>query len=79
VLLGLMTVLVWGVIAPPEGGYHYLLGLKVSNFVGKTIYVTVLLVIMQLCGSVQLSGSVDRYLCLADPAGEEDDHDSHGH
>jgi hypothetical protein len=36
--------------------YHYLLGLRVSNFVGKTVYVTGLICIMFLCGSVQLGG-----------------------
>ena len=37
-------------------GYHRLLGLRVSNFVGKTVYVTALICIMFLCGSVQLGG-----------------------
>ena len=36
--------------------YHYLLGLRVSNLVGKTVYVTGLICIMFLCGSVQLGG-----------------------
>jgi len=80
VLLGLMAVLVWGVIAPPEGGRHSLLGLQVSNFTGKLIYVTALIVIMQLCGAVQLSGACDRLLNLASPLGSSDHgHDDHGH
>jgi hypothetical protein len=55
-LIGVTTVLVWGSIDPPVDGQHNLLGLTVSNFVGKTIYVTALYCIMFLCGSVQLSG-----------------------
>lgn len=80
VLLGLATVLVWGVVAPPESGVHSLLGLKVSNFVGKTVYVTTLIVIMLLCGSTQLSGCCDSLLNLELPAGGDADHghDDHG-
>lgn len=51
-----VTILVWGVVAPPESGAHNMLGLSVSNFVGKTVYVTAIVVITFLCGSVQLSG-----------------------
>ncbi|MBC8289651.1 MAG: hypothetical protein H8E37_04970 [Planctomycetes bacterium] len=58
VLIGFIMVLIWGLVAPPEGGYHNFLGLKPSNFYGKMIYVTGLYVIMFLCGSVQLSGAV---------------------
>lgn len=76
ILIALMMVLVWGVVAPPAEGAHHLLGLSVSNFVGKTMYVTGLLVIMLLCGSVQLSGAVDRYLQFSEP---EPEHDGHGH
>ena len=56
VLIGLVAVLIWGSIAPPPGGSHFILGLKLSNFVGKTVLVTTLFCIMFLCGSVQLSG-----------------------
>lgn len=84
VLIGLVMVLVWGNVAPPADGYHSLLGLKLSNFVGKTVYVSALFVIMFLCGSVQLSGAVDRFLHFVEP--EPDDvhghahaHASHGH
>ena len=56
VLLGLVTALVWGVVAPPEGGSHFILGLTLSNFVGKIVYVTALFCIMFLCGSLQLAG-----------------------
>lgn len=55
-LLGAVSVLVWSTVAPPVGGHHELLGLTVGNVVGKTIYVTGLVVIAFLCGSVQLSG-----------------------
>ena len=56
ILVGVAAVLVWANIAPPAGGHHSLLGLQVSNYVGKTMYVTALYCIMFLCGSVQLSG-----------------------
>lgn len=55
-LIGLVMILVWGMVAPPPDGYHYLFGLQLSNFVGKTVYVTSLFAIMFLCGAVQLSG-----------------------
>jgi hypothetical protein len=80
-LIAVLMVLVWGIVSPPAEGAHHLLGLNVTNFVGKFMYVTALLVIMLLCGSVQLSGSVDRYLHFVEP--EEDSHnhghDAHGH
>ncbi|AMV21919.1 hypothetical protein [Planctomyces sp. SH-PL14] len=59
VLIGLLWMLVWGVVDPPVDGYHYIFGLRLSNFVGKLVYVTMLLVIMYLSGSVQLAGLVD--------------------
>jgi hypothetical protein len=55
-LLSLVAVLVWGVVAPPADGAHYILGKQLSNFVGKTVYVTGLVCIMLLSGSVQLAG-----------------------
>lgn len=57
-LLAFVMILVWGAIAPPLGGSHNLLGLQLSNYVGKTVYVTFLFCIILLCGSVQLSGAV---------------------
>jgi hypothetical protein len=57
VLIGLVATVIWAVIAPPSGGAHYLFGLTVSNFVGKLVYVTSMLVMMLMCGSVQLSGA----------------------
>jgi len=56
ILMGLVVILVWGSIAPPESGFHHILGLTLSNYFGKMVYVTTLIVIMVLCGLVQLSG-----------------------
>jgi hypothetical protein len=84
-LIAVMMVLVWGLVAPPADGAHYLLGLRVGNFVGKTMYVTGLLVIMLLCGSVQLSGACGRLCEFREPELEpvehrhDDVHTSHGH
>ncbi len=55
-LIGLVMILVWGSVAPPADGMHRIQGLELSNYVGKTVYVTTLFCIMFLCGSVQLSG-----------------------
>jgi hypothetical protein len=70
VLVGLVTILVWGVVAPPEGGMHSLPGLIVDNFVGKAVYVTMLITIMFLCGSVQRSGCCAQCCQFADEPGE---------
>ena len=83
-LIGLMMILVWGLIAPPDGDIHLMFGLQTSNFVGKTIYVTMLFTIMALCGSVQLSGACGTFVKF--PESEHDfaagghggdHHDSH--
>lgn len=79
VLLGLVMVLVWGMVAPPDRGYHHLFGLNVSNFVGKTVYVTALLTIMFLCGSVQLSGACGKLADFPEDLPEEDHSHGHGH
>ncbi len=55
-LILLVTILVWGVVAPPAAGYHSVLGVHVSNFVGKTVFVTCLVCIAALCGFLQLTG-----------------------
>lgn len=73
VLLAFVMILVWGAVAPPTSGSHNLLGLKLSNYVGKTVYVTFLFCIILLCGSVQLSGAVKAVFPEDEP--EED----HGH
>lgn len=75
ILTGLMAVLVWSVISEPDGGVHRLYGLAVSNVTGKTIYVTSLIVIAFMCGSVQLSGAVDRCCCFGEASkGENQAH-----
>lgn len=74
VLIGLMMTLIWGSIAPPTGGSHFILGLTLSNFVGKFVYVTALLVMMLLCGSAQLSGACGSWANFNEPELPEDDH-----
>ncbi len=71
-LLMFVTILVWGAIAPPPAGSHQILGLNVSNYIGKALYIFGLAAITALCGSVQLSGCCDS-LCRWDaeePASE---------
>jgi hypothetical protein len=75
-LLMVVAIIGWGVIAPPESGAHHMLGLTLSNFVGKTVYVTALVVIALLCGSVQLSGLSGS---LATFEEREPEPASHGH
>lgn len=84
VLIGLIMIMVWGVVAPPAGGTHHLFGLNVTNFVGKTVYVTALFTIMFLCGSVQLSGACGKFAqfpedVVDDGHGDSHGHDNHGH
>lgn len=79
VLFGLVAILIWGMIAPPDDGTHRVLGLTLSNFVGKTVYVTALISIMLLCGSVQLSGGCGSWAHFPEPVAEEDHHHGHGH
>lgn len=84
-LIGAVWVLIWGVVAPPESGSHFILGLTVSNYVGKLVYVTALFCLMFLCGSVQLSGCCNQWceVTLPDPHAHGDHghggHDAHGH
>ena len=82
VLIGIVWALVWGVVAPPETGRHYILVLSVSNFVGKIVYVAALLCIMLLCGAVQNSGLVDPWVRFEDDEPAPADHhpaDAHAH
>ena len=60
--IGLIAALVWSCISPPGAGTHLIAGLKLSNFVGKLVYVTLMVCIMFLCGAVQLSGVCDNWL-----------------
>jgi hypothetical protein len=84
-LIGAIWVLIWGVVAPPESGSHFLLGLTVSNFVGKLVYVTALFCLMFLCGSVQLSGCCNQWceVTMPNPHAHGDHghggHEAHGH
>lgn len=55
-LLAVVAIIVWGCVSPPADGHHYMLGLTLDNFVGKTVYVTGLICIMFLSGAVQLAG-----------------------
>ena len=77
-MLMFVAVLVWGAAAPPVDGKHFMLGLKVSNYAGKFIYVTMLTCIAMLCGSAQLSGAFGR-LCQFPEEPAEDDHGDGGH
>ncbi len=81
-LIGAVWVLIWGVVAPPTDGSHFILGLTVSNYVGKLVYVTALFVLMFLCGSVQLSGCCQQWceVEMPDPhahSGHGQEHDAH--
>lgn len=77
-LICFMTILIWGLIAPPAGGFHSFMGMHVSNFIAKTVYVSSLVVIIFMCGSVQLSGALNSICKFDDPA-PEDEHGGHGH
>jgi hypothetical protein len=77
VLLGFLAVLVWGTVAPPPAGAHQFFGLTLGNFVGKTVYVTALICVMLLCGSVQLSGACGS-LCQFEEPAEDEGHAPHG-
>lgn len=79
-LMMFAAVLVWGSVAPPDGERHAMLGLTVSNFTGKFIYVTFLTCIALLCGSAQLSGAFGRFGEFPEElAADEHGHDDHGH
>mgnify|MGYP007073205529 FL=1 len=78
-LTGLMAIMVWSVVAPPADGVHYILGLHLSNFVGKTVYVTFLICIMLLCGSVQLAGLCEPWCKFEEDEPAEAHAASHGH
>jgi hypothetical protein len=77
-LVGFVTVLVWGSIAPPPQGSYDLFGLTISNFVGKTVYVTGLFCLMLLAGALQLSGFGGDCCRFADEPAPADEQ-GHGH
>ena len=74
--VALMMIMIWGLIAPPADGFHHIFGLSLSNFVGKTVYVTALFSIMFLCGSVQLRGACGSLVCFKH---EDEEPADHGH
>jgi hypothetical protein len=78
-LLALVIILAWGLIAPPEGGMHDLGLVSVSNFVGKTVFVSSLFVIMFLCGAVQLSGACGCCVNFSDEEEAAEEHNAHAH
>lgn len=79
-LLMFVAVIVWGAMAPPVNGKHLMLGLTVSNYAGKFIYVTMLTCIAFLCGSAQLSGAFGRLAEFPEePAEADHGHNGHGH
>jgi hypothetical protein len=78
VLIGLVMILVWATVAPPAEGSHFILGLTLSNFVGKAVYVTALFCILLLCGSVQLSGVLGDWGHFEEPVEAPAHAHSHG-
>ncbi len=80
IFIGLVMALVWGVVAPPTGGTHYILGLTVQNFTGKFVYVTALFLMAMFCGFVQLSGSCGNWASFTEePAADAGDHHGDAH
>lgn len=83
VLIGAVAVLIWGNIAPGNGTFDFF-GLKVSNFVEKTIYVSGLACLMFVAGALQLSGfcsnlcQFEEPILIAEAHGHSDDGHGHG-
>ena len=88
VLIGASMVLVWGSISSGSGAFDFF-GLRVSNFVEKTVFVSGLFVMMFLAGALQLSGfcagccQFNEPVLIADThghdAGDGDSHNSGAH
>lgn len=76
-LIGAVMVLVWGSISPGDGSFDFF-GLRISNFVEKTVYVSGLFVIMFLAGAVQLSGFCAECMNFEEPVQIAEVH-GHGH
>ncbi len=70
-LIAIVMIFVWGAVAPPPQGVHHLFGLKVSNYVGKTVYVSGLFALMFLCGAAQLAGCCAGWRLLPEPSQPE--------
>jgi hypothetical protein len=66
VLVGAVAVLVWGSVSPGSGSFDFF-GLRVGNFVEKTVFVSGLFVIMFLAGAVQLSGCCAGWMPFDEP------------
>ncbi|MSR60176.1 MAG: hypothetical protein EXS05_21480 [Planctomycetaceae bacterium] len=79
-LIGAVAVLAWGNIAPGGGGFDFF-GLKISNFVEKTVYVSGLACIMFLAGALQLSGFCSNLCQFEEPIliADTHGHGAHGH
>jgi hypothetical protein len=77
VLLAAMAILVWGNVSPSRDGVD-LFGLKISNFVEKTVYVSGLVSLMFLAGALQLSGFCSQWCDVPAPPAD-DHHHGHGH
>lgn len=80
-LIAVVWIIIWGAVAPPPSGSYALFGLHISNFVGKTVFVTGLYCLMLLAGAAQLSGAFANCCHFAEPEPENDahGHDDHGH
>jgi len=76
-LLMFVAVLVWGAVAPPVAGHHYLFGLEVGNYPGKFIYVTMLTCIALLCGSAQMNGFAKSWCRFEDESNAASHHGAH--
>jgi len=77
VLIGLIWILVWGTISPPQSGAHHIFGLTLSNYVDKLVYVSMLFCMMFLCGAAQLSGFCASYMRFANDEEENSATDRH--
>lgn len=85
-LLIALWLIVWCTVSPPADGYHDWFGFKVGNVVGKLVYVVGLVSLAFICGSIQLSGAVNRFIDFsgeleaeANLASGGHGHGGHGH
>jgi hypothetical protein len=78
VLIGAVAVLVWGNVNPGAGSFDFF-GLRISNFVEKTVYVSGLACLMFLAGALQLSGFCSEWCQFEEPVLIAEHHGDHGH